>query len=518
MKSSSSINYIDHGRRWARGLNKLEDRGIREFRIILILTTLLGCLAGLGVAVWVQLPWYGYIIGGGLGIFAGFLVGRGFAQLWVPHRWEEMLGAELERQGPTKQHVRQTEGFRKEQTRPHPDIFTTLFTLGMIRKRRLDMEPDRLYLADVGFNEIFIYDTQLARDNRKLFWKLNVRRVPVIKVLSIPYRLKNTTVEATGIPVMGENDEDSRRSLWIKVSYRVWVQLEIERERVRQFVQIAEPMRVVKNIVLTAAREVLPFQRYEDVVLAATSNQLGQRVKMYLDQAELGLRIAGVHIEEIEGSKELDESLQESFNRFRLAEDRQAIAVSLSQMDDHLIQLMHEYEGNQAALEFRSRAATRMVEGLLAAGIPAKQLYGVTQAEARALDKNESLPELMTEAVEAIEGEQEIKMEPDCPDIPPDLTHSERLEWEAQELEKRLPHIFRGFNIAEDRFEFDLASGQLLVIIFPAPKTTRPHVYIDSQSWTEKYRALWDDVYDVSYERVTVCELYHQTLKLLEKA
>lgn len=518
MNKVSDVRYITQGRRWARGLNKYEDQGINEFRLILAVTSIVGAVIGLGIALVTQPPWYGYLVGAMLGVLVGFLVGRGFAQLWIPHRWEEMLGEELERRGAAKQHVRETEGFRAEQTHMHPDIFTLLFSLGMIHKRRLDMASNRLYLADVGFNDNFIYDTQSAGHNRKVFWKLNVQGAPPINVVSIPYRLDNTTVEVAGIPVMGEDEGDYRKRSWIKVGYRVWVQLEIDRDRVEQFVQVREPMRIVKNIVLTAAREILPFQKYEDVLLATTGNQLGQRVKGYLDQADLGLNVAGVHIEEIEGSKELDQSMAQSFERLQLAQDRQQIAVSLSQMDDHLVQLMHEYEGNQAALEFRSRAATRMVEALLATGIPPQQLYGATQAEARALKQEGSLPELMAEAVKEIEPPQKTGSKPECPKIPDGLAHKQRLQWEAQELEARLPHVFRNFNSAEDRFEFNLESGQNLVIIFPAPHTMRPCVYLDSQSWTDKYRSLQDDVYDLSYGRVTICELYYETVKLLEKS
>ncbi len=518
MNQASDVHYITHGRRWARGLNKYEDQGINEFRLILTVTSIVGAVIGLGITLATQAPWYGYLIGALLGTVVGFLAGRGFAQLWIPHRWEEMLGKELERKGATKQHVRETEGFRAEQTHMHPDIFTTLFSLGMIKKRRLDMASNRLYLADVGFNDNFIYDAQSAGHNRKLFWKLNVQGAPPINVVSIPYRLENTTVEVAGIPVMGEDEGDFRKRSWIKVSYRVWVQLEIDRECVEQFVQVREPMRVVKNSVMTAAREVLPFQRYEDVLLAVTGDQLGQRVKTYLDQADLGLNITGVRIEEIEGSKELDQSLAQSFERLQLAKDRQQIAIGMSQMDDHLVQLMHEYEGNQAALEFRSRAATRMVEALLAAGIPPQQLYGATQAEARVLKQEDSLPALMVEAVKEQMGNEGPKIaKPECPKIPDGLSYKQRLQWEAQELEARLPHVFRGLNIAEGRFEFNLESGQALVIIFPAPQTTRPYVYLDNQTWTDKYRALRDDIYDLSYGRVTICELYHETLKLLEK-
>lgn len=518
MNHTSDVQYITHGRRWARGLNKYEDQGINEFRLILIVTSIVGAVIGLGISLVSQASWTGYLVGAMLGVVVGFLVGRGFAQIWIPHRWEEMLGKELERRGQTQQHVRETEGFRTEQTQMHPDIFTTLFSLGMINKRRLDMASNRLYLADVGFNDNFIYDTQSAGHNRKIFWKLNVQGAPSINIISIPYRLENTTVEVAGIPVMGEDEGDFRKRAWIKVGYRVWVQLEIDRERVEQFVQVREPLRVVKNIVLTSAREILPFQRYEDVLLATTGSQLGQRVKSYLDQADLGLNVAGVRIEEIEGSKELDQSLAQSFERLQMAKDRQQIAVSLSQMDDHLVQLMHEYEGNQAALEFRSRAASRMVEALLATGIPPQQLYGATQAEARVLNQGDSLPALMAEATkEQIGKEPQVSSQPDCPKIPAGLTHKQRLQWEAQELETRLPHVFRGLNNAEDRFEFTLENGQSLIIIFPAPQTMRPCVYLDSQTWTDKYRVLRDDIYDLSYGRLTVCELYYETLKLLEK-
>ncbi len=515
MKKVSDVRYMTYGRRWARGLNKYEDRGISEFRLILIITSAVGAVLGLGIGFVMQAPWYGYLIGAALGVGVGFLAGRGFAQFWIPHRWEEMLGVELERRGRSRQHIRETEGFRPEQTKPHFDIFTALFSLGMVKKQHLDMDSNRLYLADVGFNESFIYDTQSAGHNRKVFWKLNVEGAPPINVLSIPYRLEDTTVEVSDIPVMGEDESDFRKCSWIKVGYRMWVQLEIDRERVEQFVQVREPLRVVKNVVVSAAREVLPFQRYEDVLLAVTGNQLGQRVKAYLDQADLGLNIAGVHIEEIEGSKELDQNLMESFQRLQLVQDRQEIAMGLSQMDDHLVQLMYEYEGNQAALESRSRAATRMVEALLATGIPPQQLYSATQAEARALKQEDCLPELMAKVVKEIEPPTSEK--PECPKIPPDLSHQQRLRWEAQELEQRLPYVFRGLNSAEDRFEFRLESGQTLVVIFPAPQTMRPCVYLDNQTWTEKYRALWDDIYDTSYGRVTICELYYNTLRLLEK-
>jgi hypothetical protein len=517
MEKIADVKYVTYGRRWARGLNKYEDQGINEFRIILVISSSLGAIIGLGVSIWMQLTWDRYLLAVSLGVVGGFLLGRGFAQIWIPHRWEEMLVEELERSGRSRQHIRETMGFRSEQTHLHPDIFTALFSLGMIKKRRLEMNSDRMYLADVGFNELFIYDVQSAGHSRKVFWKLNVHGAPPINVLSIPYRLDDTTVEVQGIPVVGEDETDFRKRTWIKVSYRVWVQLEIDRERVEQFVQVREPLRVVKDIVTTAAREVLPFQRYEEVLLANTARELEKRVMAYVEQTSLGLDIKGVRIEEIEGSKELDQSMMDSFQRLQLAKDRQAIAVGLSQMDDSIIQLMYEYEGNQAALEYRSRAATRVVEALLATGIPPQQLHGAVQAEARMLRQEGSLPELMGEAVRAIETPVK-DTKPDCPEIPKDLTYKQRLQWEAQVLEERLPHVFSGLNPAEGRFEFRLETGQALVIIFPAPQTTRPFVYLDNQTWTDKYRALWDDVYDTSYERTTICKLYHDTLKLLEKA
>lgn len=76
----------------------------------------------------------------------------------------------------------------------------TLLTLGMVKVYRLSVEPDNLYLVDVGYNHVYVYDGAVIGHNEKFFWKINIDLNPVPRVEHVPKRF-SITVNVPNIPI-----------------------------------------------------------------------------------------------------------------------------------------------------------------------------------------------------------------------------------------------------------------------------------------------------------------------------
>lgn len=383
--------------------------------------------------------------------------------------------------------------------------FVTTLTLGLLKLYRLFLEPHAVYLVDVGYNDIFVYDRESARHRSILFWKLNVAGAPEIRAEWAPRRF-DVAVDLREIPSF--DPEFGERGGWVSMDYHIRVQVEMSRESAGQVRHATNPLTTVQNAALRAARQILPFSPYQEALVAAAEEQIQQCVMDDPRVQSTGLRVVMVDVEGIEGSKKLSESLQQSFDRILQAADRREIALQFAALDKQVFQRLIESEEPRAALEFRARAADQMMQALLASGLNPLQVHRVVGGAAHDIGRSDSLAGQI-----AAVAFRQIK-EGDWPplQIPQRVSHEQRLQWERQQLRERVPALFQDVEGAEDTFTFVLEGGQRLVVIWSAPEFP-PQVYIDGQDRRSDYVMLGPGVYD--YNKTTVWDLYIETRRLL---
>jgi len=394
--------------------------------------------------------------------------------------------------------------FQAATIKPTYPLVTTL-TLGLLKLYRLQMEPDRVYLVDAGYNDVFIYDQESARHRSKLFWKLNLEGAPELKA---EWALRNLDI-AVDLPEIPSFDpEFGERGAWVTMDYHIRVQVEMSRESAGQVRHATNPLTTVQNAALRAARQLLPCTPYQEALVAAAEEVIQQRVMDDPKVQTTGLRVALVDVEGIEGSKKLSESLQQSFSRVLQARDRREIALQFATLDREVFQRLIESEEPKAALEFRARAADQMMQALLTSGLNPIQVHQVIGGVAHDIGQPDSLAGQV-----AATAFKQIKMEDWPPlQIPQRVSHEQRLKWEREQLRERVPAQLQDADDTSDTFTFLLETDHRLEIVWQAPEFP-PRIYINGEERRAEYVALAPNVYD--YHKTTVWDLYMETRRLL---
>ena len=387
---------------------------------------------------------------------------------------------------------------------PTYPLVTTL-TLGLLKLYRLDMEPDKVYLVDAGYNDIFVYDQVSARHRSKLFWKLNLEGAPELKA---EWALRSLDI-AVDLPEIPSFDpEFGERGAWVTMDYHIRVQVEMSRQSAGQVRHATNPLTTVQNAALRAARQVLPCTPYQEALVATAEEVIQQRVTNDPKVQTTGLRVVLVDVEGIEGSKKLSESLQQSFGRVLQARDRREIALQFATLDREVFQRLIESEEPKAALEFRARAADQMMQALLASGLNPIQVHQVIGGVAHDIGQPDSLAgQVAAKAFKQIKGEDWPPLQ-----IPQRVSHDERLKWERQQLRERLPAQLQDADDVSDTFTFLLETDHRLEIVWQAPEFP-PRIYINGEERRAEYVALAPGIYD--YHKTTVWDLYMETRRLL---
>jgi len=383
----------------------------------------------------------------------------------------------------------------------------TAVTMGLIKVYRLPMDKDRVYIADMGFNDVFIYSVGEARHWDKYFWKLNLVGNPVPRVQSVLSAFE-ILVEITDIPSFDPRF-DQQRGGWVTMRYDIRVQVTTSPAQIGQLHSAVNPVTAVRNAVRRAARDTLPFMRYEEALIAAAEEDIQQRVMTDPKIQETGLSVHSVDVEGVEGSKKLAEGLAASFDSLRQANDRVETARLFESLDKDVFQRMLEGTApGEKALEFRARAANQVLEAFLASGYTMQDVLRVSSQAASLVGQRNSLPEQITVmALNQLE-DKDISV----PQIPQGVSHQERLKWERQLVDDRVPNQLQDSGGHLDIFTFLLENGDELKVTWWSPEKP-PEVLINGRDRGSDYVSLRPGYYD--YNRTTVWDLYWQTRRLL---
>lgn len=387
----------------------------------------------------------------------------------------------------------------------HAFVWMTPLSLGLLKIYRLRMEEGRVYIVDAGFNTYYVYDRVSARQGQKYFWKLNLAEVPPLEGVSLPREFA-IPVEIANIPSF-DSRWGRQGGSWVKMKYTLLVTMGTTREQVGTLHAQTNPLSTVANAARRVARRVLPFVPYEEAQIGLAEETIQQQLKEEPKIQEIGLNLVRVDIEAIEDSKELDRSLQTSFDRLLEAGDRREIGIQFASMDQDHFQRMIEAEDPRAALEFRSRAANQMLEALLASGMELTQVYTTMGSVAKATNHPDSLSHLVT-------GQAFDRIKPDnWPELrlPREVSHEERLQWEREVLQERVPAQLQDTSQPEV-FSFVLETGDEVNISWRYEEFP-PRVSINGSDRSQKYVKLAPGFY--KYQDITVWDLYLDTRRLL---
>jgi hypothetical protein len=383
--------------------------------------------------------------------------------------------------------------------------FVTSLTLGLVKVYRMPIDPKFIYLVDVGYNDVFVYESRSASDRYKRFWKLNLEGAPPLKAICA-LRSSDISVTLPNIPSFDAAFEG--HGAWVALDYTILVRVEISPGSAGQVHEATNPLTTIKNAALKAARQVLPFIRYEEALIAFAQEDIQRRLIDDPIMRDTSLRVASIAVEGVEGSERLAEAMQESFQRVLQAKDRREIALQFASLDKDIFQKMLEAEEPKAALEMRARQADQMMQALLASGLNPLQVHQVIGGIARDIPQPENLARQVAE-----KAFKQIKPADWPPlQIPRGISHEQRLRWEHQVMRDRLGYQVQDTDDTSDTFSILLETSYRLVVIWSAPELP-PQVYIDGRDRRGDYVMLGPGIYD--YSRTTVWDLYIETRRLL---
>lgn len=398
--------------------------------------------------------------------------------------------------------VRDETLFHPAQVVPVYPLVTPL-SFGLVKAYRLPMEEGSIYLVDAGFNDTFIYDVRSAGHRDKYFWKLNLQENPILQAKRIPSEF-DISIEVPEIPSF--DPQFDTRGGWITMKYNVRARLRVRPEAIGQLHQAANPLTTVQNAVRRTVRQQLPFVRYEEALIASCEEEVERQLLRDESVKATGLELVAIEIEAVEGSKTLNESLQESFQRLSEARDKRDIALEFKELDESTYTLMLEYEAPEKALEVRTRVKDQMLEAMLTSGRSLHEIASVAGWAAENIEENEGLAaEIGVEALKRIE-------EWPTPQIPTGVSHAERLQWERELLKERVPAQFKTTGGSSDTFLFELETGDELKIIWWAQEPP-PEVLINDIDRRADFASLRKGVFN--YDRVTAWDIYWETRKIL---
>lgn len=528
MSNSSNINYITDGPRYGRGWNKFEPATIKWLIGILVVAALIGGFLGLLMGLWLQWSALTVIllvfIGAGIFLMMGSALAKGAV---IPFIWENMLAEWRKVSGGMKggQISHSYELFPLETFTPAFSFITPL-TLGLLKLHQLHMKKGYLHLVNVGFNDFFVYDLESAGHSHMVFWKLNLTNAPVMEARSFP-RDMDVAVRLDNIPSFDPKFDEGVGG-WVKLSYQVQVKVEVLWDRVESFCKATHPLTTVEDAARRAARRVLPYATYEAALIGEAEEKLEQEIIADPKVQAIGLEVKGGSVQGIEGSQMVDEAMSLSFKRMGETKDRRKAALLFSEMDREIFQRMLEAEKPEAALQLQARATDQMMQAMLVSGLNPIQAYKMTGQLAQSLGQPvDSLAQQITgilgRPVENTAGQVAgklltTKIKPEDWDkyepleIPQGITHEDRLQWERNVLQERLPTQLQPCT-DPGLFIFKLETEDELKIRWDY-NTFSPTVHINGQNRSADYTALKENLYD--YQQITVWDIYMETRRLLK--
>lgn len=390
-------------------------------------------------------------------------------------------------------------------------------TAGCLLAQEITMEPDRLYLVDVfEDNEYFVYDRESVKSGKKYLYKIKDYKLEYIE--SIPQAF-NVTVQIKGVPcfdpAFGKN-----AGAWVKLDYSVRVLLNISREtigRVREEVK-KDPLRTIQNKLSDAARSTLVHLSYDKALTGQTEEKLVDWVRGYREVVETGLTVERVDIEEVEGSKKVDESFQGQFNRLLEAKDKSDIAMIFKQLDDEAINAYLTLGGLPDAgniMMARNRITQQMLTAMLADGKPVMQAYqqvlqGIDRTKSNIAVEPDKKP-LQNNVAEHLFDQIKDADWPEL-EIPETKTHAERLKWERGIFDARIPQWLT--NDADEKlFTLKVGKENDMMQIRWDDKTAVPQVWLNGKSRQDDYAILSSAAWDS--KKRTLWDVYRATWRLL---
>lgn len=379
--------------------------------------------------------------------------------------------------------------------------FFSTITLGLMTVYQLSMDPDKIYVVDVDHNDFFIYDRESARGRHKFFWKLTLAEAP--ECVSLPRRL-DVQVKLPEVPSFDQ--EYGERGAWVTMEYEIRILLEVRRETIGCVHRAINPVATVRNAALRAARRVLPFLPYQEALIAQAEEDIQEEIFQDAKVSSTGLEVIQVEIGDVAGSKKLSDALQTSFGRLLQARDRREIAISLAQMDQGVFDRMIESEAPAAYLAAKSRASDQMLQALLVQGLTPLQIHSTVGKAIGSVQQPESMAaQVAGKAFQQITAWPQLRS-------PENVSHEQRLKWEREVIQDRIPTQLQETGRSDDTFTILLETGNELVVVWSAPDFP-PEVYIDGQDRRSGFIVLRKDIYD--YHRTTVWDLYLETRRLL---
>jgi hypothetical protein len=509
MGKRGGYKYLTNGWRWRWGLNKYEWVTIQVLVVILI-ALVIG--ASLGAWLWQEIAiGWSVLIGLGAGVMGLFLV-----KLFIPAIWNLVKTAFLPGfDENASQDYRQVALLQAEPVPRRADSWISWVTLGLIRVLVLPLKPDRIYLVDGRFNDVFIYTRQLAQDKSKMFYKLNVNdEVLALEVVSMP-SAGRADILVEDIPSFDiEKFGGGAETGFVSVSYQVvleWGLTLVNVKRGRVFRSL-NPLDDLSLALLEVCRDVLPGMPYKEVIQGKAIPKIRAELDKHPNVPRTGLEIKSVNVRGIEKSEPIAASFVEQFNTLLGAEADRKIALELSRMDEEVYKIYLQDKAPDKAIELQIEVAKQMAQIAMLSGQGPKMLSTLQRFEGSGTFGADSIAGPLQKALAAeVPGQPEIEEKP-FPDVPSDLSHEQRLRWERDELRQRVPHLQDGRGDSE-RFEF-LIKGKKVVVLWP-PKGMLPSVYVEGQNCTGQYVNLKEAVF--AYEDTRVWDIYQETLRGIDK-
>ncbi len=511
MTERSGYKYLTNGWRWRWGLNKYEWGTIQVLTIILIVITIAFFF---GAWLWQEVPvGWAALIGLGAGVVGMFLV-----KLLIPAIWNLVKTAFLPGfSEDAPQDYRQVSLLQAEPSPRRADSWISWVTLGLLRVLELPLKPDRIYLVDGRFGDVFIYTRQLAQDKSKMFYKLNVNdEVLALDVVSMPsagrFEILVEDIPSFDVEMFGGGAETG----FISVSYQVVIEwgatlADVKKGRVFRSLN---PMDDLSLSLWEVCRDVLPGIPFKLVIQGKAIPQIRAALGQHPNVPRLGLEIKSVSVRGIEKSEPIAASFHEQFNTLLGAESERKIALELSRMDEEVYKVYLENKAPDKAMELQIEVAKQMAQIAVLSGQGPKLLSTLQHFEgSNTFDARSIAAPLQQALVDEVarEGGVPLPAEEPFPDVPANLSHKQRLQWEREELRQRVPHLQDELGDPE-RFEF-LVKGKKAVILWP-PHGMLPSVYVDGQNCTEMYTHLKEKVF--SYDETRVWDIYRETMRNID--
>ncbi|HCR55206.1 MAG TPA: hypothetical protein DIW27_12370 [Cytophagales bacterium] len=390
-------------------------------------------------------------------------------------------------------------------------------TAGCLFAQEITMEPDRFYLVDVfEDNEYFVYDRESVKSGKKYLYKIKDYKLEYIE--SIPQAF-NVTVQIMGVPcfdpAFGKN-----AGTWVKLDYSVRILLSVSREmlgRVREEVK-KDPLRTIQNKLSDAARSTLAHLSYDKALTGQTEEKLVDWVRGYKEVIETGLTVERVDIEEIEGSKKVDEAFQGQFNRLLEANDKSDIAMMFKQLDDEAINAYLTLGGLPDAgniMMARNRMTQQMLTALLADGKSVMQAYqqtlqGIDRTKSNIAVEPENKPLQNSTAEHLFDQIKDVDWTQ--LEIPNTKKHTERLKWERDVFMERVPQWLTD-DADEKLFVLKVGKGNDMLQIRWDDKDAPPQVWLNGRPRQDDYAILSPSAWDPA--KRTLWDVYLATWRLV---